>query len=105
MSLCRKRRAGHWGQIHARDSLPDRRGVSMPQLNTAPNRRVLVVDDNEAIHADFQKILAADDTHDLSECWAAFFDDEPDIPESLSFQVEFAFQGKEGLEKSVTLFK
>ncbi len=36
--------------------------------DNCPNRRVLVVDDNEAIHEDFRKILGADSmTAELDE--------------------------------------
>ncbi|MHC4122114.1 MAG: PP2C family protein-serine/threonine phosphatase [Planctomycetota bacterium] len=65
------------------------------------NRRILIIDDNEAIHEDFQAILGdtGDDSHDVSEDEAAIFGILPALPEQEPFEVDFAFQGKEGLEK------
>jgi len=64
------------------------------------NRRILVVDDNVAIHADFKKILsptAADQTA-LNAFEAEVFGETSDVPQMNFFQVDSAFQGQEGLE-------
>ncbi len=63
------------------------------------NRRILVIDDNRAIHEDFRKILvpAKGQSSKLAAVEAVLFDDaEPqiDLPE---FQIDSAFQGQEGL--------
>jgi two-component system, sensor histidine kinase and response regulator len=69
-------------------------------LNPDRNRRILVIDDNQAIHQDFRKILAPTKSQNnkLAAAEAALFDDtEPQIalPE---FQIDSAYQGQEGLE-------
>ena len=38
----------------------------MYELNESRNRRILVIDDNDAIHQDFRKILTADTNCNLS---------------------------------------
>ena len=67
-----------------------------------PNRRILVVDDNRAIHEDFRKILcpvhdsgaALDDTEAL-----LFGETAPrSATEGLDFSIVSAYQGKEALE-------
>jgi diguanylate cyclase (GGDEF)-like protein len=70
-------------------------------------RRVLIIDDNDAIHEDFRKILAPRSLkHKLSERKAALFDavssagpNASDRPAVMQFEVDSAFQGQEGLEK------
>jgi signal transduction histidine kinase len=67
-------------------------------MNTAPNRRILLVDDLPAIHEDFRKILmpAASQADGLSEMEAALFGDAPKAA-TLGFEVDSAYQGQEGL--------
>ena len=69
--------------------------------NIAPhkNRRVLVIDDNRAIHDDFRKILApATALAAASEATeAAVFGDPTDAVRQTQFQVDSAYQGQEGL--------
>jgi len=71
-------------------------------LDPDKNRRILVIDDNPAIHEDFRKILAASKTQsaDFSEVEAALFADLPPPVqrETPKFQVDSAFQGQEGLD-------
>ena len=68
--------------------------------NAAPhqNRRILVIDDNKAIHDDFRKILVRSKaTPDkLAAAEAALFGEEeqPKI-EMPDFQIDSAFQGQE----------
>jgi two-component system sensor histidine kinase/response regulator len=69
-------------------------------INPNRNRRILVIDDNRAIHQDFRKILAPakSQNNNLVAAEASLFGDtEPQIalPE---FQIDSAFQGQEGLE-------
>ncbi len=65
------------------------------------NRRILVVDDNAAIHEDFRKILCdpSKTQAELADARSAFFggDDEP-LP-GVKFELESAYQGQEGLAK------
>ncbi len=66
------------------------------------NRRILVIDDNPSIHEDFRKILGPVDVglaDELEADEAALFGDEPESVKALSFQIDSAFQGQEGLEK------
>ncbi len=64
-----------------------------------PNHRILVVDDNVAIHNDLRKILASEATEhvELEDDEAVLFDTVP-VPVT-NFQVDSAYQGEEGLEK------
>jgi CheY-like chemotaxis protein len=61
------------------------------------NRRILVIDDNRAIHEDFRKILATTTACDeLDQAGAALFDEEPMAAQGESFDVQFADQGEPG---------
>jgi signal transduction histidine kinase/AmiR/NasT family two-component response regulator len=64
-------------------------------------RRLLVIDDNPAIHEDFRRILAVGSpTADaLDSAEAALFGDTPAGGAQLTFTIDSAFQGQEGLEK------
>jgi PAS domain S-box-containing protein len=64
------------------------------------NHRILVIDDNTSIHADFKKILCPENTRkaSLNKMRAALFDDAEPAVETLGFELESAFQGQEGLE-------
>jgi CheY-like chemotaxis protein len=69
--------------------------------SSTPNRRVLVIDDNLAIHKDLAKVLAGDDgkPSQLLASRAALFQDAP-APAGLGrFEVEFADQGQAGFAK------
>lgn len=66
-----------------------------------PNRRVLIIDDNPAIHDDFRKVLrvgAVDRDADLSAKEALLFGDSPSTRIGDDFEVETALQGEEGVE-------
>jgi CheY-like chemotaxis protein len=62
-------------------------------------RRILVIDDNEAIHQDFRKIFAVKTDEDvaLDEARAALFGSESNTDNVPEFQLDSAFQGEEGL--------
>jgi two-component system, cell cycle sensor histidine kinase and response regulator CckA len=66
-----------------------------------PNHRILIIDDNPAIHADFRKILcpANTDTAKLKGLEEALFDEKQTDAKILNFELDSAFQGEEGLEK------
>jgi signal transduction histidine kinase/AmiR/NasT family two-component response regulator len=75
-------------------------------INHNCNRRILVIDDNKAIHEDFIKILGRQNSspNNLAETEAALFGDETQHLELPEFQIDSAFQGQEGLnliEKSL----
>jgi signal transduction histidine kinase len=63
------------------------------------NRRILIVDDNQAIHTDFRKILAApvSSTPAVDELAAMLFS-TPEVARRREFELDSAFQGREALE-------
>ena len=62
------------------------------------NRRILIIDDNPAIDEDLRKILAGDDDlEDLQGEEALVFGTS--LVQAERFEIDSAFQGKEGLEK------
>ncbi|MBA3960726.1 MAG: response regulator [Chthoniobacterales bacterium] len=66
------------------------------------NHRILVIDDNPSIHEDFRKILSPSDakmTAGLNADEAALFGETAEVASTVSFQIDSAFQGEEGLEK------
>ena len=66
---------------------------------SATNRRILVIDDNQAIHEDFRKILGGGSDGGMDQAEAALFG-EPEVKKSsLGFEIDSAMQGKEGLER------
>src|SRR5579862_2839764 len=70
-------------------------------MNLPVNSRILLVDDNPAIHEDFRKILlgSAKGRTELDAMESVLFD-TPHIPVNVtSFELESAYQGKEALEK------
>lgn len=68
---------------------------------TTPNRRVLVIDDNLAIHEDFRKILNGDGgkRSQFLATRAALFDEAPAQVTQGGFDVDFADQGQAGYAK------
>lgn len=70
----------------------------MTKPDLEPNKRILVIDDNHAIHDDFRKILCADDaTANLNEEEAALFGEESPAAGANNYQIDSAYQGEEGL--------
>jgi signal transduction histidine kinase len=60
------------------------------------NNRILVIDDNRAIHDDFRKILCpANDVSDQAE--AAFFGTPAVVSAQPVFEIDSAYQGEEGV--------
>ena len=65
------------------------------------NHRILVIDDNPAIHQDFRKILSPVDSTlqgELDADEASLFGETSVVNRDLTFQIDSAFQGQEGLE-------
>lgn len=64
------------------------------------NHRILVIDDNPAIHEDFRKILITDSRlrNDLDEDEAALFADQTVKFRLPVFEIDSALQGQEGLD-------
>jgi two-component system NtrC family sensor kinase len=73
----------------------------MKQSSPLANRRILIIDDNHAIHEDFRKILCpAHDKQSLLEAAnLAMFDDQPESSSIVGFEVDSAMQGRDGLEQ------
>lgn len=72
----------------------------MTNLENA-NRRILVIDDNPAIHDDFRKVLLGAQTQapELDAAEQALFGAPVVAHEALPFELDSAFQGQEGLER------
>lgn len=70
----------------------------MNELCINQSQRILIIDDNPAIHDDFRKIFKpADENVDLDAAAAAFFGDAPAAPKAAGFTIDSAHQGQEGL--------
>jgi len=61
------------------------------------SHRILVVDDNPAIHEDIKKILCPPTSDDLSQAETALFGTVSPVIERSEFEIDSAFQGQEGL--------
>ena len=64
-----------------------------------PGPRILIVDDNPAIHEDFRKILGAksDAQSKLEDVEESLFGEASGVVERAGFRIDSAFQGKEAL--------
>ncbi|MGD0493097.1 MAG: EAL domain-containing protein [Steroidobacteraceae bacterium] len=73
----------------------------MPKVPARINRRILVIDDNPAIHADFRKVLGADidDANSLAAAELALLGEAPAPSLNRGFEVDSAYQGQEGVAK------
>ena len=72
-------------------------GASVTNLPDTTNRRILVIDDNVAIHNDFQKIFGEQsESDDLAQLESALFDEETSKPHFIGFDLDFADQGQAG---------
>ena len=73
----------------------------MHSVNNEKNRRILIIDDTEAIHKDFRAILEGGgaNTDALDQVKTALFDTAPENAKKESFELDSAFQGQEGLKK------
>ena len=66
-------------------------------------RRILVIDDNDAIHSDFRKILAGSELGaDLAGDEEALFGQSQPTRPAISFQIDSALQGQDGCELVAT---
>ncbi len=64
------------------------------------NQRIIIIDDNPAIHDDFRKVLlgSSDSEREVDAAAAVLFGDQPNAVESKRFELDFACRGQEGLE-------
>jgi signal transduction histidine kinase len=72
----------------------------MSTENHSANRRILIVDDNAAIHEDFRKILAPEgaDSQAIDDLESLIFGD-PAAQAQTKFELAHAFQGQEALQR------
>jgi len=72
----------------------------MNKLSPERNRRVLIIDDNRAIHDDFRKILSPANATAaaLDATETALFGSPANAVQSPEFQVDSAYQGEEGVQ-------
>jgi len=65
-----------------------------------PGNRILIIDDNVSIHADFRKILGQEQDQNvgLNRAKAQLFGESPAASPRSGFVIDSAFQGREGLE-------
>ncbi len=64
------------------------------------NRRILIVDDNQAIHSDFRKILASPAAAEVAmDELAAMLFDEGEVATRCEFELDSAYQGREALDR------
>ncbi|MCY2960517.1 MAG: response regulator [Planctomycetota bacterium] len=70
-------------------------------MNDSVNRRILVVDDNASIHADFHKILGDPSAMqaELADARSAFFGGDEEPAPEVTYEIDSAYQGEEGLAK------
>ena len=70
-------------------------------MNEDNLHRILVIDDNPAIHEDFRKILCADRTHSsrVEALEAALFQSPKPLGEQRQFKIDSAYQAEEGLAR------
>jgi PAS domain S-box-containing protein len=71
----------------------------MNNLPIAKNRRILIVDDNRDIHADFRKILSPGTTANeaLDAAETALFGQPAHIVHKIGYELDSAYQGLEGV--------
>ena len=78
----------------------------MKSVARAPAPRVLIVDDTPSVHQDFRRLLSnPEGKSSLDELGATLFGTPPPRPRGHSFEVDSAFQGKEGIECVGTALK
>lgn len=70
----------------------------MKTSDLQPNHRILIIDDNESIHADFRDILCPGSSSSAAarKVEAALFDEDPQADQG-SFELDSAYQGQSGL--------
>ena len=72
----------------------------MTELNHHKNRRILIIDDNRAIHDDFRKILAPATAAAtaLDEAEAEVFGKSTHLAPTILCEIDSAYQGRDGVE-------
>jgi PAS domain S-box-containing protein len=80
--------------------MPSNARDNMKSTDLKPNHRILIVDDNTSIHADFRKILCPDNSRKaaVKKLRAALFDKLKPAEDQRGFELDSAYQGQEGWE-------
>ena len=66
-------------------------------VSTNGVRRILIVDDNRAIHDDFRKVLSCvDDSSELNAAEAELFGEEQPFADEIQYDIADAYQGEDG---------
>jgi DNA-binding NtrC family response regulator len=73
----------------------------MTKRRPSPTYRILVIDDNPAIHEDFRKILCGDrfSSSELEAVEAVLFETRPPLGRQSEFEIDSAYQGEQGLAR------
>lgn len=68
-------------------------------MNPHKNRRILIIDDNRAIHDDFRKILCPSETTQAAfeSSEETLFGGETNKGRQILFEIDSAYQGQEGV--------
>jgi len=74
----------------------------MHRLSPDDNHRILIIDDNPAIHEDIKQILGRSSSSELEVVSAALFGESMASPASLDYEIDSAYQGQEGLAKVIS---
>ncbi len=81
----------------------------MSKATPVINRRVLIVDDNAAIHADFRKVLSVDAAQSSQDALAILeadvFGGAPTGSVRPQFELDSAYQGRDGVDKVTEALK
>lgn len=90
-----------------RDAAGTLEGAGTSRDIEARNRRILVIDDNPAIHEDFRKIFCGSmpTAEALSQSEAAFFGETKAAGDDAQFDMDSAFQGQEALQRVTTALR
>ncbi len=74
---------------------------AVKKMTVEKNRRILVIDDSEAIHEDYRAVLTDADAHPINvdEEETAIFGTALNSLKHGYFEIDSAFQGREGLDK------
>ncbi len=74
----------------------------MPKPSPAGSPRILLIDDNRAIHDDFRKVLSPDTQSAAEESFltaeAILLGEAPSRQKRTAFEIDSAYQGREGVE-------
>jgi CheY-like chemotaxis protein len=73
----------------------------MDKSEIPPNNRILIIDDNAAIHRDIRKVLEgqSNQSSGMEETEELLFGEKAPKTETTVFEIDSAYQGQEGLEK------